>query len=37
MKIAPVTMDVDRITLYRSDRGEAGMVYTGIGYVEAGR
>ena len=33
--ITPVTMTVDRITLYRSDRGKNGMVYTEIGYVEA--
>jgi len=33
--ITPVTMTVDRISLYRSDRGKNGMVYTEIGYVEA--
>ena len=33
--ITPVTMTVDRITLYRSDRGKNGMIYTEIGYVEA--
>ena len=31
--IDPVTMTVDRITLYRSDRGKDGMIYTEIGYV----
>jgi len=34
-KIEPVTMTVDRITLYRSDRGKNGMIYTEVGYVEA--
>ena len=33
--IEPVTMTVDGITLYRSDRGKNGMMYTEIGYVEA--
>ena len=33
--IEPVTMTADKITLYRSDRGKNGMIYTEIGYVEA--
>lgn len=36
VEIEPVTMTVDRITLYRSDRGKSGMIYTEIGYVDAG-
>ena len=35
MDIEPVTMTADKITLYRSDRGKTGMIYTEIGYVEA--
>ena len=35
-KIAPVTMTVDRITLYVAYREEAEMTCTEIGYVEAG-
>ena len=35
VEIEPVAMSVDRITLYRSDRGKSGMVYTEIGYVDA--
>ena len=35
VNVEPVTMTVDKITLYRSDRGKNGMVYTEIGYVEA--
>ena len=31
--ITPVSMTVDRISLYRSDRGKSGMIYTEIGYV----
>ena len=35
-KIAPVTMTVDRITLYVAYQEEAEMTCTEIGYVEAG-
>ena len=35
VEIDPVSMTVDRITLYRSDRGKAGMIYTEIGYIVA--
>lgn len=35
IEIEPVTMTVDQITLYRSDRGKNGMIYTEIGYSEA--
>ena len=34
--IVPVSMTVEGITLYRSDRGKNGMIYTEVGYVEAG-
>ena len=35
IEIEPVTMNVDRITLYRSDREKNGMIYTEVGYMEA--
>ena len=34
-EIEPVTMTVDQITLYRSDRGKNGMIYTEVGIVKA--
>ena len=36
VQIDPVSMMVDGITLYRSDRGKTGMIYTEVGYVDAG-
>ena len=36
VRIEPVSMTVEGITLYRSDRGKNGMIYTEVGYVEAG-
>ena len=36
VEIEPVTMTADKITLYRSDRGKSGMIYTEIAYVDAG-
>ena len=33
--IEPVSMTVDQITLYRSDRGKNGMIYTEVGIVKA--
>ena len=35
VEIEPVTMTVDKITLYRSDRGKTGMIYMEVGYMEA--
>ena len=35
--VAPVPMTVDQIVLFRSDRGENGMVYTPVGAVAARR
>ena len=32
--IPPVSMSVDQLTLYRSDRGKNGMIYTPIGVVD---
>ena len=31
----PVSMSVQEITLYRSDRGKSGMIYTPVGITEA--
>ena len=33
--IAPAGMDVEAISLMRSDRGKSGMIYTELGRVEA--
>lgn len=35
--ITPVSMTVQEITLFRSDRGKNGMLYTPVGIVEASR
>ena len=35
VEIAPVSMTVDQMVLFRSDRGKNGMVYTPIGAVDA--
>jgi 2'-5' RNA ligase len=34
VEITPVSMTVHEITIYRSDRGKNGMIYTPVGIVE---
>lgn len=35
VEITPASMDVNRIVLYRSDRGKTGMIYTELGGIDA--
>lgn len=37
IRIPPVEMNVESISLMRSDRGKNGMIYTEIGRIDAGR
>ena len=35
VQIIPASMLIDRVVLYRSDRGRNGMIYTEVGCIEA--
>lgn len=35
VEITPASMTVDKITLFRSNRGKNGMIYTEVGYLTA--
>ena len=37
VQVEKVSMEVERISLVRSDRGKRGMIYTEVGEIRSGR